>query len=62
MKQNLNNIIKKFIYLRRIKGEPAFVNLDKFKTIEPPNVPGNYDDLKWAQEFKIASQLKRTTI
>jgi hypothetical protein len=60
MKRNLKTIIKEFIYGRRVKGEPAFVNLDKFKTIERPNVPENYDDLKWAQEFRIASQLKRT--
>jgi|Laugrefa1bdmlbdn_1035148.scaffolds.fasta_scaffold246032_1 hypothetical protein len=62
MKQNLINLIKEFIYGRRIQGEPAFVNLNKFKTIEPPNVPANYDDLKWAQEFKIASQLKKTIV
>jgi hypothetical protein len=62
MKQNLKKIIKEFIFGRRVQGEPAFVNLNKFKTIEPPNVPGNYNDLKWAQEFKIASQLKRTIV
>ena len=62
MKQNLRKIIKEFIYGQRVQGEPAFVNLNKFKTIEPPNVPRNYDDLKWAQEFKIASQLKRTIV
>jgi hypothetical protein len=62
MKRNLKKIIKEFIFGRRVQGEPAFVNLDKFKTIEPPNVPGNYDDLQWAKEFKIASQLKKTTV